>query len=277
MNEHDRATDGSPRVDGDAGPRREEPGSEKPQVVHLHAENLHAATTDDDLTRRITRALRSREPADPDTAAAVALLEARLAAASAPHRSAITVLTGRGGRVVAAGVVVSALAIAGAGAAAAANPYSNVARVVEDVAQSVGIEWSAMPAGYTRAQYEAFWDAGYTPEDITTLSALWSTDAIETKARAGQMILDGQTPPVPAPVPGGAQAPGDGSSPVTGDVTSAELDALSGAGYTYDDVTELGALWNLELTETKARAGQMILDGQTPPVSPSGPEASPGK
>ena len=41
-------------------------------------------------------------------------------------------------------------------------------------AHAVGIEWSAMPAGYTREQYEAFW-ATYTVEDMEALSALWST------------------------------------------------------------------------------------------------------
>ena len=40
-----------------------------------------------------------------------------------------------------------------------------------------------MPAGYTQAQYD-------------TLSALWNSDATETKAHAGQLILDGQTVPV---------------------------------------------------------------------------------
>ena len=86
--------------------------------------------------------------------------------------------------------------MAGAGAAAAANPYSGVARTVEGVVQAVGIDWSLMPEGYTREQYEAFWDAGYTYDDVLTLDALWNSDDVETKARAGQMILDGEPLPI---------------------------------------------------------------------------------
>ncbi len=59
-----------------------------------------------------------------------------------------------------------------------------------------GTDWSTLPDGYTREQYEAFWGAGYTVEDLDALCALWQTDAIETKSAAGQMILDGQTVPV---------------------------------------------------------------------------------
>ena len=32
-----------------------------------------------------------------------------------------------------------------------------------------------------------------------------------------------------------------------------------------DDVEELGALWDTEFVETKARAGQMVLDGDDLP------------
>lgn len=61
---------------------------------------------------------------------------------------------------------------------------------------SAGTDWSTLPDGYTREQYEAFWGAGYTAQDLAALSALWQTDAIQTKSTAGQMILDGQTVPV---------------------------------------------------------------------------------
>ena len=61
---------------------------------------------------------------------------------------------------------------------------------------SDGTDWSTLPDGYTREQYEAFWGAGYTVADLDALSVLWQTDAIQTKATAGQMILDGQTVPV---------------------------------------------------------------------------------
>lgn len=204
---------------------------------------------DDELIARITRALHSREAQQPDPAVVAARLRAELA-----HQpeATVTTLTRRGGKLVVAGVVTSALAVAGAGAAAAANPYSDAARRFEDVVQSVGIEWSAMPAGYTRDQYEAFWGAGYTPEDVTALEELWHTDTTETKARAGQLLLDGDTPPV---------APGRVALP-----EQAEVDAFWSAGYTIEDVETLSALWHTDTFETKARAGRLILDGQPLPL-----------
>ena len=52
------------------------------------------------------------------------------------------------------------------------------------------------PSAYTDAQYQAFWGAGYTPEDLEALNSLWHTDSITTKARAGQLILDHRRVPV---------------------------------------------------------------------------------
>lgn len=68
---------------------------------------------------------------------------------------------------------------------------------------SDGTDWSSLPDGYTREQYEAFWGAGYTVEDLAALCDLWQTNEIEAKSAAGQMILDGQTVPV---APGAATA-----------------------------------------------------------------------
>jgi hypothetical protein len=194
---------------------------------------------------------------------------ARVEALLAQQPSPVRTLTRRGTKVVAVGVVTGALAVAGAGAAAAANPYSGVARTVEEVAHAVGIEWSAMPDGYTRAQYEAFW-AAYTVDDMEELSALWSTDAVETKARAGQMLLDGLEPPVaPSVVPsaGPSAGPSVGEGRSTDD-QQARYDAFWDAGYTVEDLDALADLWSSDPSETKARAGQLLLDGQTLPVSP---------
>ena len=230
--------------------------------------------TDDELAERITRALRSREAARPDASVVAARIEARLAqgADGAPVRAeppSATHLTHRSGRAVFAGVAVSVLTVAGAGAAAAANPYSNVARVVENVAQAVGIDWSAMPDGYTREQYEAFWGAGYTPDDVELLNALWNTDYTETKARAGQMILDGAPMPIPPDENASASSSPEADwSSMPGRYTREQYDAFWGAGYTPDDVELLDALWNSDYMETKARAGQMILDGEPMPIPP---------
>ena len=208
---------------------------------------------DDELIARISRALHSRDADQPDPAVVAARLQTALAH---PPEATVTTLVRRGGKAVAAGAVISALAVAGAGAAAAANPYSGVARVVEDVAQSVGLEWSAMPDGYSREQYEAFWGAGYTADDMEALADLWNLDATATKAQAGQLLLDGQTPPI---APGGAPAQ-------SGDLDQAALDAFWAAGYTEQDLAELAELWHTDTASAKAKAGQLILDGAPLPL-----------
>ena len=170
----------------------------------------------------------------------------------------VRVLARRGGRLVAAGAVItSTLAVAGAGAAAAANPYSDVARVVEGVAQSVGLEWSAMPDGYTREQYEAFWGAGYTIDDVEALADLWHLDATATKAQAGQLLLDGQTPPVEPGADRGRTAPGVGPG--------AGRRVLGGGLHRRGPRDARGAVAH-EPMETKAEAGQLVLDGETLPL-----------
>jgi len=189
-------------------------------------------------------------------------------------------------RLLAVGVAAAGLSVAGAGASMAVAPTSPVAHAVAGALNTVGVDWSQMPDGYTQAQYEAFWGAGYTPEDVDALGALWSTDDTETKSRAGQMILGGEALPV---APSG-EAPVAGSDPGDGDLVipdqeesqdegqaeevDAELDAFWAAGYTVDDMAALSALWHAEAIETKARAGRMLLDGQTPPVAPGSTPAS---
>ena len=232
--------------------------------------HAHLAS-DDEMETRITRALRSREDTPPTVAIFVDRIETRLAGVVGQDERLATVthLAKRGGKVVATSVVISALAVYGAGAAAAANPYTDGARALENVANAVGIHWSAMPAGYTREQYDAFWGAGYTDADIATLNALWHSDGLETKARAGQLIIDGSPVPI---APGGAQDPllnpSADTSPATVIFTKAQQDALRDAGYTQADVYELNKLWNTDTTETKAHAGQMLLDGEALPMAP---------
>ena len=201
-------------------------------------------------------------------------------------------------RLVAVGVLAAGLSVAGSGAALAVAPTSPVGRAVAGALEQVGVDWSSMPDGYTQAQYEAFWGAGYTPEDVEALGALWSTDTTETKARAGQMLLDGEalpiapsatavTPTWTPPPTRRLRARCRGPCAAAADpavrrrvvampegYTQAQYEAFWGAGYTVDDVVALGALWSTEATETKARAGQMLLDGQTPPVAPGSTPAS---
>lgn len=231
-------------------------------------------TTDDELGARIARALQSRAAAErPDVDAAAARLRAE---ATATAQRPATVLTlRRTGKVVASGLVVGTLAVAGAGAAAAANPYSPVARAVETAVQSVGIDWSVMPDGYTRAQYEAVWSA-YGLEEIEQLSDLWQTDLITTKARAGQMLLDGEVPPLPtdgAPL-ADDEIPWEDIPVEPADPEDVALDAFWDAGYTLEDADALTRLWHVDPTEAKVRAGQLLVDGQPVPVPPSEPPAA---
>ncbi|MBI9115408.1 hypothetical protein [Sanguibacter suaedae] len=210
--------------------------------------------SEDELAGRVAAALRSREPGPEVMAQVVERVSGRLSEAEVPVRQERAVGR-RAGKLVLVGAVSSSLALAGAGAAAAANPYSGFAAAVEGVVRAVGVEWSAMPAGYTREQYEAFWDAGFTPEDVEALEDLWQTDVTATKARAGQMILDGD----PLPVSPGSTVPVRG-------VDDAAFDAFWDAGYTFEDAERLAELWQVEVAESKVRAGQMVLDGQAPPV-----------
>lgn len=170
-------------------------------------------------------------------------------------------------RVVAIGVLAAGLGVAGTGVAVAAAPTSALSRSVTQILQSAGVDWSTMPDGYTPEQYQAFWGAGYTPENVEQLGTLWNLGTTETKARAGQLILDGQPVPVS---PGGAESTGDGGAATPDE---SQLDAFWAAGYTVEDAVALAEVWHTELGETKARAGQMLLDGQTPPVTPSGTPA----
>ncbi|MGW6129846.1 hypothetical protein ACWFNE_07450 [Cellulomonas sp. NPDC055163] len=176
----------------------------------------------------------------------------------------------RGRRIVAAGVVAAGLSVAGAGAAMAVAPTSAVSQAVAGALHDAGVDWSFMPEGYTQAQYEAFWGAGYTPQDVDTLGALWSTGTTETKARAGQMVLDGQELPIaPSPVVEDGSGTGSGGGTIgTVEYTEEQLAAFWDAGYTVEDLAALNDLWSSESIETKARAGQMILDGQAVPVAP---------
>ena len=168
-------------------------------------------------------------------------------------------------RIVAVGAVAAGLSVvAGAGTAMAVAPTSSLSTTVAKALHGAGVDWSSMPDGYTQAQYEAFWGAGYTSADVATLSALWNTDATEAKSQAGQLLLDGSAMPI---APSLTEVPAPGS---TVELSVAQQDAFWNTGYNEVDVATLNALWNSDDTETKVRAGQMILDGQPMPIPPSG-------
>jgi len=163
-------------------------------------------------------------------------------------------------RFTAIGVAATTLCIGGAGLAAAANPTSAFGQAVGTAAHAAGVDWSDMPDGYTKAQYEAFWAAGFTPADQEALEDLWNLEETETKSRAGQMILDGEQLPF---------EPGTHATPELPADEQAAIAAFFEAGHSSEDVEELSALWNTEYMETKVRAGQMVLDGEELPLDPA--------
>jgi len=170
-------------------------------------------------------------------------------------------------RLTAIGVAATTLCVGGAGLAAAANPASAFGQAVGTTVHAAGVDWSDMPEGYTRAQYEAFWGAGYSAEDQEALEELWSLDHTETKSRAGQMILDGEQLPF---------APGTHTTPEPSEDQKAAIAAFFEAGYTEQDIKALNDLWDTENVETKARAGQMLLDGEELPLGSGTASASAG-
>ena len=210
-----------------------------------------------ELPERIGAALRAREPNAAVTAAAAQRIAATIDEAADERRAVVSPFVRRAGTFAVTGVVASALGVVGAGAAAAANPFTGFAAAVDGVAVAVGVDWSSMPDGYTRDQYDAFWGAGYTSADLAALKDLWQTGSLEIKARAGQMILDGEPVPV---------APGTFPDEESRTASMDEFDAFRDAGYTADDAEELARLWQVDMGEAKARAGDMLLDGETPPL-----------
>lgn len=185
-------------------------------------------------------------------------------------------------RLVAVGAVAAGISVACAGGAMAVSPGSPVSRTISGALQSIG--WQAGPAPVavepvtapepdaaaavavepseepTTFPSDALWDAGYTWGDAQHLAELWGLEMMEAKARAGQALLDGQTLPITP-----------GTYPEAGaDPESVAADAFWRAGYTFEDAEQLAALWEIESWETKIRAGQALLDGQTLPVPPSG-------
>ncbi|WP_036968810.1 hypothetical protein [Promicromonospora kroppenstedtii] len=160
-------------------------------------------------------------------------------------------------RLTAIGVAATTLCVGSAGFVAAANPASAFGQAVGTAVHAAGVDWSDMPAGYTQAQYEAFWGAEYSGEDLVELQALWSLDETETKSRAGQMILDGEQLPF---------EPGAHTTPKPSTEEIAANQAYIDSGHTSEDLAALSALWNVDEMEAKVRAGEILLAGKELPL-----------
>ncbi len=225
-----------------------------------------------DLSDRITAALRSREPSASWVDSAAARLADGLPV-SAEERpgsvpAAVAPLRARGGRVALTGVATSVLVVGVGVGVAAANPFSGFAAGVEQAASAVGLEWSFMPEGYTREQYNAFWGAGYSGQDMNKLQEIWHLDVTQAKARAGQMLLDGE----PLPIEPGAYD----VDPLDAPDLAPIMEALD-AGYTDADIHALEEIWHTDYLETKAHVGELLLAGKPVPVEPSGTPVTAGE
>jgi len=180
-------------------------------------------------------------------------------------------------RVVAAGVVAATLTVGAAGAAYSLAHRSPPQEVALTPAAAEEAETAEAPepladtrttapvTSLTQEQSDAFWAAGYYMEDADALATLWSTDLLQAKSRAGQLLLDGK----PVPVAPGSSL--DLSDPAT--IESLDLGAFWDAGYTAEDGATLAALWHVDVTEAKISGGHLVRAGQALPIPPSGTPA----
>ncbi len=123
------------------------------------------------------------------------------------------------------------------------------------------------PPADPQDQRSAFFGAGYDYDDAVELARLWGLgqdSSDEVKAEAGRRLLAGERLPL---------APGAG--PAAPEPPAPALDAegpyvaFLEAGYDWDDAVALAELWgSSDVLQTKALAGQKLLDGETLPFAP---------
>ena len=170
-----------------------------------------------------------------------------------------------GGAVVTAGL--GAVAVAGPGLLDVGPSRSDRA-VPFAAAAPAPASWP--PVGPHVEQRAAFFAAGYDYDDAVELARLWGlgqTAADTAKAEAGRRLLAGEQllrAPGAAPAAPAPAAPdldeGPGEEPYA---------AFLEAGYDWDDAVELARLWgSSDVLQTKADAGQKLLDGETLPIAP---------
>ncbi len=107
------------------------------------------------------------------------------------------------------------------------------------------------------AAYQAFWDAGYSFDQLMLLANEWNVSQFDAKARAGRAILAG-----------------DRSSFESVLNRHAAYDAWLDAGYNFEEVQILADAWNVSYFDAKARAGRAILAGDRSSFQPILDEAT---
>ncbi|AEV86478.1 hypothetical protein ACWT_5461 [Actinoplanes sp. SE50] len=116
---------------------------------------------------------------------------------------------------------------------------------------------SASSADQQDKDLQAYWDAGYTGDDVEALAKLWKMspdDYLGVKTEAGRRLLAGETLPIrPQPV----------------QETPASVAKFFDAGYSVDDAATLAKLWHLKTPyDAKVAGGEKLLRGETLPIKP---------
>ncbi|MEM8923904.1 MAG: hypothetical protein AAGD35_10420 [Actinomycetota bacterium] len=101
------------------------------------------------------------------------------------------------------------------------------------------------------AAYEAYWNAGYTFNQLRYLADLWDVEQLDAKAKAGAYILNGE-----AGIVDGALEGFNGPRYSTEEAYAAFWDA----GYRYEELRYLAEYWDLGEFKAKAKAGKKVLN-----------------
>jgi hypothetical protein len=116
----------------------------------------------------------------------------------------------------------------------------------------------------TDQEDQAFFDAGYQYQDAQQLATLWNASNLDqVKAQAGEMLLDGESLPIPPS--GQPVAPEDQA-----------VQAFFAAGYSYNDAVTLAGVWKVSTYQAKIQGGTDIENGEGLPIPPSGNASNSG-
>ncbi|MEM8923907.1 MAG: hypothetical protein AAGD35_10435 [Actinomycetota bacterium] len=131
--------------------------------------------------------------------------------------------------------------------------------------------WTTLPpatvnADEAQAEYNrgAFFGAGFSVMQASELGEIWGIAQWEAKAKGGVAVLDGDRRELIELVgePRHADAASFENLQVDG-LTADDflLGAIAGAGYTFEQMNELAAVWETPVGEAKAEAGFLALTG----------------
>ncbi len=118
----------------------------------------------------------------------------------------------------------------------------------------------------------AFWDAGFSYDQLLALAEYWQLESFDAKVKAGFFILDDARFIVDRAIADATPDPHhEPADPSYGSVTSPHTDrdahrAFWDAGYTQEQLELLSDVWDLTEEAAKAKAGRFILEGDEEPI-----------